>query len=73
VLEQQADLVEAHAGALGDVDDRQPAQHGRVVAALPAHPLGLGQQPDVLVVADQRRLHARLLRHLADPHPDDST
>jgi hypothetical protein len=31
-----ADLVEREAGALGDVDDREPAQHARVVAALPA-------------------------------------
>src|SRR4029453_5088181 len=39
-------------------DHRESPQHTLVVASLPTDPLWFWQQPDVLVVTDQRGLHA---------------
>ena len=63
-----ADLVEHQPRALRDVDHGQAAQHGVVVAALAADTLGLGKQPDVLVVADQRHPDVGPPRDLSDAH-----
>ena len=64
--QQHARLVEREAGALGHVDDLQPAQRVGAVAALATLPLGLGEQADGLVVADGRGLQPRLAGDLAD-------
>ena len=50
------------------VDHREAAQHAPVVPALAADAVGLGQQPDVLVVADQRDPHAGPAGGLSDAH-----
>jgi hypothetical protein len=79
VLNEQADLVQAHAGALSDVDHRESPQHTLVVASLPTDPLWFWQQPDVLVVTDQRGLHACAPGDVADAqsgslhHPNPSS
>ena len=53
-------------GALGDVDDREPVQHLRAVAALAADALGLGQHADAFVEADVRGVQPGPLGDLAD-------
>jgi hypothetical protein len=66
VFDQLPDLVERQAGALSDVDDREPPQHRLVIATLTRHARGLGKQPDVLVVADERDANSRPVGDLSD-------
>jgi hypothetical protein len=68
VLDELADLLQRQAGALGDVDHRQAPQYRLVVAALAADALWFGQQPDLLVLADQRHPHAGSTGDLPDAH-----
>jgi hypothetical protein len=68
VLDEVADLVERQAGALRDVDHGQAPQHGAVVAALAADALRLGQQADLLVVADQRHPDPGPAGDVSDAH-----
>jgi hypothetical protein len=65
VLDEIADLLQREPSALGHVDDRQATQHALVVAALPAR---VGQQPELLVVTDQRDADPGSPGRFADAH-----
>jgi len=77
LADQALDLLQAEAGLLGDADEAEPADHLVAVAPLPVFALGLGQQPDRLVVADRRsgdtglacRFSNRHLRCFVHLHP----
>src|SRR5690606_38927799 len=61
-----ADLVEGQAHPLGDPDERDPAQHVALVAALVAGGAGRRDEPLGLVVAQGGGGHARAFAHRAD-------
>lgn len=65
-LDELADLIEGESGALGDVDDGEPAQHARVVNTLAGDAIGLLEQPDLLVVANRALAEPGQLGDLAD-------
>jgi len=68
VLEELADLAQREPGALRDGDHGEAPEDALVVAALAGATLGLGQQTDRFVVADQRDADPRPSGHLADAH-----
>jgi len=67
--EQRLDLGERQAGALRGLDDRERPEHRARIPPLAANPLGRGDQPDALVVADGRRGPAARLGDSADRQP----
>jgi hypothetical protein len=64
--EQLFDLLEGEPGAFAELDDLEPADRLRGVAALPLEALRLGQDADPLVVTDRRGVHAGLFGDFAD-------
>ena len=68
LVELGADLLERQPDALGEHDERDPAQHrARVAAVARARALG-ADQPALLVEAQRRRRDAAAPRDLADRH-----
>lgn len=64
-----ADLVEGDPEALGGLDEGQRLDGTLVVLPVArARAVRLGQQSDVLVVADGLRVQPELVRQLSDPH-----
>ena len=63
---ERRDLVEGEAGALGDVDDREPVDDLGVVTALAADAVRLWKDSGALVEADARGVQAGALGDLPD-------
>ena len=68
-VQEDADVVEPEAGALGDVDDGEPGERVLAVAALTADAWRLRQHPVGLVGADPRGVEPGVLGELADGEP----